>query len=140
MAQKFQNFQKVRNFGIILHYKFQNSVKCYFEEKRIVMSSLFGVISPTAKSGMVHHFATFRWFVNRKTISPKNFHRKAIWPKYHLTKHRVTESSFDRMFIRTNRRLTVTVHCLDNNSMDSKARHSLDSKICNFTHDIAWTT
>jgi hypothetical protein len=34
----------------------------------------------------------------------------------------------------------VTVHCLDNNSMDSKARHSLDSKICNFTHDIAWTT
>jgi hypothetical protein len=36
--------------------------------------------------------------------------------------------------------LVVTVHCLDDNSMDSKARHSLDSKISNFTHDIAWTT
>jgi hypothetical protein len=34
----------------------------------------------------------------------------------------------------------VTVHWLDDNSMDSKARHSLDSKISNFTHDIAWTT
>jgi hypothetical protein len=31
-------------------------------------------------------------------------------------------------------------HSLDDNSMDSKARHSLDSKISNFTYDIAWTT
>jgi hypothetical protein len=36
--------------------------------------------------------------------------------------------------------IMVTVHSLDNNSLDSKARHSLDSKICNFTYDIAWTT
>jgi hypothetical protein len=53
--------------------------------------------------------------------------------------YRNFRSAGNRRNSRSLRRKWVT-HCLDYNSLDSKARHSLDSKICNFTHDIAWTT
>jgi hypothetical protein len=47
------------------------------------------------------------FFFRLVEISPKIFDRKTIWPKHHLTEHRLTdchltESSFDRIAVRLN--------------------------------------
>jgi hypothetical protein len=74
--------------------------------------------------------------LNRKIVSPKIFHRKAIWPKHHMTDHRLTECHLTECHLTESSFDWITEHRLT----ESLFYRFFFQKICPnlIAHKIVW--